>query len=968
MTADPVRLKLIGDTCFSIFLATSYLVFSSVSTTIFKTHGCRQFGDDPTFYLVDDQEINCDDPKHVLFKYYSYLMMLVYPFGITAMYAVLLTINRKKIKNENRAVDPSLRKIAFLFEMYEPRMWWFEVFECMRRLLLTGMLVFVDPGSSNQIIVAMLISIVSIVVYSHLLPFINDDDDQLAVVSNWAVFFTLFGALIVRLRVNETEGYDNNVFGLLLIAINSAGLTLVVFQTLYGPVASVLKYFHKKHKHNASLKGFKPSYVKDRKGYWRYVEMLIFSDTTEAEWLSVAATCGSRKEFEDWCVFTDVSAAHWRSGSGDGPIDQIRMTLHLDVPLEDVRLYLLNENNELLPGDAERFLFNATQAEGAASAAADNPASVALNNVGGVSLRNLTGGGAPNHGKLRGESSAFDGTWKSFFVAKAILPFPFKQRDFVLEGWNGPCETTGKSDHSLIVMRSHEDAEKYPLKKTKKMGRIRGAIGCHAYMLREESTKDEVTGLEKVVTVVTFVLAELELGGWLSTDLLGKMVYLEFAKKFVTDIVEEFADFDFEALKAQRSLPGRLLQSSRKKLFGLAAKDEVGEVTVPLTQTTSKPRPPMLGEDRITGLRLRQSNLGPSQHNLIGVEMATLKSTSEKVAAEADALFPPPPPSKEPRSASAAAKSLSSLPEQAEVRPEMAKTLSEAKSLLLKNIGVKRLPEVKPLTLSVEVPSAVFDPERLPMSFWNPSNLFETFDADKNGRIDVQELKVGLTVALNRAVTHAEASQKMAEYDSDKNHNLDKEEFVQMISDMKGLRGVFSSGGFLDMMLSSSQTIEANAQAIREAREFALKAAAANETKRRMVFTDRSMTRTKSAPCLMTLRRETAEVGGVVVSKKAMKKLKSKRPSFVGAIALSSEWSQIARAVARKKQNMVLVKVTDHPEYAAILRLQKLNVKEDILLDLIKKKGLDARALKKHDLMVEIEDATLSSNYSAASV
>ena len=34
-------------------------------------------------------------------------------------------------------------------------LWWFEVFDCVRRLSLTGLLVFVFKGQASQIVVAM---------------------------------------------------------------------------------------------------------------------------------------------------------------------------------------------------------------------------------------------------------------------------------------------------------------------------------------------------------------------------------------------------------------------------------------------------------------------------------------------------------------------------------------------------------------------------------------------------------------------------------------------------------------------------------------------------------------------------------------------------------------------------------------------------------------------------------------------
>ena len=50
--------------------------------------------------------------------------------------------------------------ISFLFSAYEPHVWWFELFETARRLLLTGFLVLFQPGTASQISVGMIVSAV----------------------------------------------------------------------------------------------------------------------------------------------------------------------------------------------------------------------------------------------------------------------------------------------------------------------------------------------------------------------------------------------------------------------------------------------------------------------------------------------------------------------------------------------------------------------------------------------------------------------------------------------------------------------------------------------------------------------------------------------------------------------------------------------------------------------------------------
>ena len=47
-------------------------------------------------------------------------MILVYPIGITTLYAFLLFRRRADIKNKDRYNDDSLNSIAFLWEAYEP--------------------------------------------------------------------------------------------------------------------------------------------------------------------------------------------------------------------------------------------------------------------------------------------------------------------------------------------------------------------------------------------------------------------------------------------------------------------------------------------------------------------------------------------------------------------------------------------------------------------------------------------------------------------------------------------------------------------------------------------------------------------------------------------------------------------------------------------------------------------------------
>ena len=115
------------DRAMATFLVLTYMVFVSVSMTIFYTFGCRTYGDNPERFLALDQSISCDTEKHKNYMIYASVMIFVYPIGITTLYLLLLWSNRQALTEDKREDNKKLHKIAFLWDDYEPDMWWFEV-------------------------------------------------------------------------------------------------------------------------------------------------------------------------------------------------------------------------------------------------------------------------------------------------------------------------------------------------------------------------------------------------------------------------------------------------------------------------------------------------------------------------------------------------------------------------------------------------------------------------------------------------------------------------------------------------------------------------------------------------------------------------------------------------------------------------------------------------------------------------
>ena len=147
-------------------IAVTFLVVPTVTTTIFKIFPCDKF-DDGGSYLHNDYSLSCHSSSRGAWVAYGVIMLLVYPVGVLVLYSYLLINNRSKINRpvEEREKDEKLMQIMFLFDVYKPSCWWFELFETARRLLVTGVLSAIDPGSNVQLASGIVMTVGGILVY-----------------------------------------------------------------------------------------------------------------------------------------------------------------------------------------------------------------------------------------------------------------------------------------------------------------------------------------------------------------------------------------------------------------------------------------------------------------------------------------------------------------------------------------------------------------------------------------------------------------------------------------------------------------------------------------------------------------------------------------------------------------------------------------------------------------------------------
>lgn len=222
----------------SMVLLLTFLVYSSVSSTLFKMFACDDLDDDKT-YLRADYKIECDTPKHTVLQIYTGFMIVLYVVGIPTFYGILLYHNREAlVNNAGRDEDESIMPITDLWKPYKPERFYYEVIECLRRVLLTGVLVFIYPNTAAQIAVALMMTTFFMVLSEALAPHASLWDTWCGRTGHAIVFVSIFLALLLKVDVSRESASSQEVFEWVLVASHSCLVLIVVVDGVAMVLAS----------------------------------------------------------------------------------------------------------------------------------------------------------------------------------------------------------------------------------------------------------------------------------------------------------------------------------------------------------------------------------------------------------------------------------------------------------------------------------------------------------------------------------------------------------------------------------------------------------------------------------------------------------------------------------------------------------------------------------------------------------
>ncbi|CAN0591359.1 unnamed protein product, partial [Laminaria digitata] len=160
----------------------SFLVYATVSSSTFQTFACDDFDNGPSHLRVD-HSLECYTPQHTMFRVYAGVMGVVYPFGIPAYYMAVLYRNRAALKDAVARETATTTDVACFQELwgaYQPDVYFYEVVECVRRVVLSGVVVFIFPNTAGQVATAFLLALFFAALFMALDPYTSRFDTWLA--------------------------------------------------------------------------------------------------------------------------------------------------------------------------------------------------------------------------------------------------------------------------------------------------------------------------------------------------------------------------------------------------------------------------------------------------------------------------------------------------------------------------------------------------------------------------------------------------------------------------------------------------------------------------------------------------------------------------------------------------------------------------------------------------------------------
>ena len=233
-TPDPVqflraRQKSIGATASYRSFFILFILYPLLSRTTFRMFRCHHLEAFESWH-PDDYRVDCGSPTHRRYVVAAGIFVGIYPVGVPLGFLWLL---RRDQRRRNAGQHDST--CDFLRSDYRSETYFFEVVVLCEKLVMTGLLTFVDRGSVFQAFAGAIIVFLFCMLQSSMRPYQKDGDNRLKAVAEAQLFATLLVSIVLRTDLRN-DALSAHGYGNILIVVLFATPTLQLFSTIVAPL------------------------------------------------------------------------------------------------------------------------------------------------------------------------------------------------------------------------------------------------------------------------------------------------------------------------------------------------------------------------------------------------------------------------------------------------------------------------------------------------------------------------------------------------------------------------------------------------------------------------------------------------------------------------------------------------------------------------------------------------------------
>ena len=226
--------------CMKLLIITVLLLYPSQSAGVFSVVRCKYIDGIDGSWLQMDLRIQCWSASHVPYVVVAIAGGLFYVIGTPFYLFLQLYLVKHRLHNKDQDQDSKTLSLNFeyggLYHQYKPTYWYFEIMIVLNKMLFTGLLTIVFPGTPAQMILAFFIMVCFFLLVLKLAPYNSILDDYISSFTTAGTCIVTFVGLLLLMDENrEVKLFNSGALGgflaaitILIMCVNLFGISYVI--------------------------------------------------------------------------------------------------------------------------------------------------------------------------------------------------------------------------------------------------------------------------------------------------------------------------------------------------------------------------------------------------------------------------------------------------------------------------------------------------------------------------------------------------------------------------------------------------------------------------------------------------------------------------------------------------------------------------------------------------------------------